>query len=261
MRAMLTWVIKLLMIPGIAGGMCLPVQGQLVSPNSPGGLAGTVVDQTGALIPQASVTASRSGAKPVTVISDNLGRFSIPGLTPGPYTVEASAPGFHPLTKPGVRVAPGAVQRLTLTLAIEIEAQQVVVTDSAVDASPGSNGSAVVMKSEDLRALSDDPDEMQTQLQAIAGADAETGAQLYLDGFSGGKLPPKSAIREIRINQNPYSAQYDTLGFGRIEIFTKPGADKLHGEYWMQGNDSPWNASTPSSARSHPTTRICSTAI
>ena len=63
--------------------------------------------------------------------------------------------------------------------------------------------------------------------------------------FSGGKLPPKSAIREIRINQNPYSAQYDTLGFGRIEIFTKPGTDKLHGEYWMQGNDSPWNAPNP----------------
>ena len=95
------------------------------------------------------------------------------------------------------------------------------------------------MKGDDLRALSDDPNEMQTELEAIAGADAETGAQLYVDGFSGGQLPPKSAIREIRINQNPYSAQYDSLGFGRIEIFTKPGADKLHGDYWMQGNDSP----------------------
>jgi hypothetical protein len=96
-----------------------------------------------------------------------------------------------------------------------------------------------------MRALSDDPSEMQTELEAIAGSDPETGTQLYVDGFSGGKMPPKSAIREIRINQNPYSAQYDSLGFGRIEIFTKPGADKLHGDYWMQGNNSPWNAPNP----------------
>jgi hypothetical protein len=145
----------------------------------------------------------------------------------------------------GVRVAPGAVERLTLTLAIATDQQQVVVTDSSVDTSPGSNGSSTVMKGDDMRALSDDPSEMQTELEAIAGSDPETGTQLYVDGFSGGKMPPKSAIREIRINQNPYSAQYDSLGFGRIEIFTKPGADKLHGDYWMQGNNSPWNAPNP----------------
>ena len=49
------------------------------------------------------------------------------------------------------------------------------------------------------------------------------GGQLYIDGFTAGQLPPKSSIREIRINQNPFSAEYDKLGYGRIEIFTKPG--------------------------------------
>ena len=56
------------------------------------------------------------------------------------------------------------------------------------------------------------------------------GGQIYIDGFTGGQLPPKSSIREIRINQNPFSAEYDRLGYGRIEIFTKPGTDKIHGE-------------------------------
>ena len=71
----------------------------------------------------------------------------------------------------------------------------------------------------------------QTDLQALAGPSAgPNGGQIYIDGFTGGQLPPKSSIREIRINQNPFSAEYDKLGYGRIEIFTKPGTDKYHGQ-------------------------------
>ncbi len=224
---------------------CWTARAQIVSPGTPAGIAGTIVDPTGAVIPQATVSASRLGTAAITVTSDRMGRFSINNLSPGNYDVEARAPGFHTFLKQGLRVAPGTVQRLTLTLVIEADQQQVVVSDSDLDTSPGSNASSITMKGDDLRALSDDPDEMQTQLEAIAGADPETGTQFYVDGFSGGKLPPKSSIREIRINQNPYSAQYDTIGFGRIEIFTKPGTDKLHGDLWMQGNDSPWNAPNP----------------
>jgi hypothetical protein len=43
-------------------------------------------------------------------------------------------------------------------------------------------------------------------------------------------MPPKESIREVRVNQNPFSAEFDKVGFGRIEIFTKPGADKYHGQ-------------------------------
>ncbi len=238
-------IVKLVALCGIVAGVRAPARAQLASPDSPGGITGTVADPTGAVIPQASVTVSRRGRPSASVPTDGLGRFSITGLAPGAYDIEARAAGFRTLLKQDIRVAPGAAQRLTLTLVIETDQQQVVVTDSTVDSSPGSNGGAIVMKGDDLRALSDDPDEMQTQLEAIAGADPETGTQLYVDGFSGGKLPPKSSIREIRINQNPYSAQYDTLGFGRIEIFTKPGTDKLHGDLWMQGNDSPLNSPNP----------------
>jgi hypothetical protein len=60
-----------------------------------------------------------------------------------------------------------------------------------------------------------------------------------------GQLPPKSAIREIRLNQNPYGAQYDKLGFGRIEIFTKPGTDKFHGQFYIQGNARQLNTGNP----------------
>src|SRR5579863_5097966 len=83
---------------------------QLVSPNSPGSIAGTVVDQTGAVIPQAAVTVSRPHAEPVTVQSDGLGQFTINSLAPGSYNVEAKAPGFRAFFRQGVRVAAGAAQ-------------------------------------------------------------------------------------------------------------------------------------------------------
>jgi len=81
---------------------------------------------------------------------------------------------------------------------------------------------------------------------ALAGAAAgPNGGQIYIDGFTGGQLPPKSSIREIRINQNPFAAQYDKLGYGRIEILTKPGTDKLHGSFMISGNDSAFNSLNP----------------
>ena len=82
----------------------------------------------------------------------------------------------------------------------------------------------------DLDALSDDPTQLATELQALAGNSAgPDGGQIYIDGFSSGQLPPKSSIREIRINSNPFSAEFDKLGYGRIEIITKAGSNKFSG--------------------------------
>jgi hypothetical protein len=220
-----------------------PVAG--ASSATTGGIAGSVTDPEGAVIPQAVVTLTRAGSAPVKTAADELGRYSVAGLAPGVYSVEASYDGFRTLRKDGVRVTSGAVVRLTLALQIEVAQQQVEVSGEDVDSSPEKNGGAIVLKGKDLDALSNDPDELQMQLQAIAASDPESGSQFYVDGFSGGKLPPKSSIREIRINQNPYSAQYDQLGFGRIEIFTKPGTDKLHGFVFTLGNDSAFNTRNP----------------
>ena len=76
----------------------------------------------------------------------------------------------------------------------------------------------------------DSPDDLAADLSALAGPSAgPTGGSIFVDGFSGGQLPPKESIREIRINQNPFSPEYDKLGYGKIEIFTKPGSDKYRG--------------------------------
>ena len=219
----------------------------LSAQNSTATLTGTVVDPTGAVIPGATVTLTPPGPKPapITATSDSSGSFTVNGLAPGAWTVSAAAPGFRSVHLDRIALQPGQTRRLTLTLVIQIQQQQVTVNADTPDSSPDKNGDAVIFKGRDLDALSDDPDELTQQLEAIAGADPDAGTQFYIDGFSGGRLPPKSAIREIRMNQNPYSAQYDQIGFGRIEIFTKPGADTWHGDLWNEDNDASFNSRNP----------------
>ena len=79
---------------------------------------------------------------------------------------------------------------------------------------------------------------MQSELEALAGPSAgPNGGQIYVDGFTAGQLPPKADILEIRINQNPFSAEYDKLGYGRIEITTRPGSSQFHGQVMGDLND------------------------
>src|SRR5208337_878823 len=133
-------------------------------------------------------------------------------------------------------------------MVVALEKQQITVKVSSANVSvqAENNASALIIKDKDLDALSDDPDELQSQLQALAGpAAGPNGGEIYIDGFTGGQLPTKSSIREIRVNQNPFSAQYDRLGYGRIEIFTKPGTDKWHGQGMGMFNDSALNSRNP----------------
>ncbi len=147
-----------------------------------------------------------------------------------------------------MNVTSGQTQELDVALQIQVEQQHIEVQEEAptVSVSPENSASTLVLKGKDLDALSDDPDELSSELQALAGPSAgPNGGQIYVDGFTAGQLPPKSAIREIRINQNPFSAEYDKLGYGRIEIFTKPGTDKYHGQLMMNGNSSAFNTQNP----------------
>lgn len=212
-------------------------------------IRGHVADQTGALIPNVAIEVDNAlGVKVATTTADALGVYTISGLAPGNYIVRATVTGFAPFASPTIAVAAGQTKRVAIAMAIEVEQQNVVVTDesSTVSVEAADNASSVVIKGKDLDALSDDPDELENELTALAGPSAgPNGGQIYIDGFTGGQLPPKSAIREIRINQNPFSAEFDHLGYGRIEILTKPGTDKLHGRVFMMGNDSATNTGSP----------------
>ena len=212
-------------------------------------LRGHIADQTGALIPGAKVTiANAAGVVVATTAADSAGAYSVNNLAPGGYMVRATYEGFAPFQSVTIPLAAGQAKRVDIAMAIEAEQQNVVVTDDSpsVNIEASGNSNAIVLKGKDLDALSDDPDELSSELSALAGPSAgPNGGQIYIDGFSGGQLPPKSAIREIRINQNPFSAEFDRIGYGRIEILTKPGTDKLHGQGFLQGNDKIFNTGNP----------------
>ncbi|MDE3200759.1 MAG: carboxypeptidase regulatory-like domain-containing protein [Acidobacteriota bacterium] len=229
--------------------MTLAAHAQTGNETGTGILHGHIADQTGAVIPQAEITITPVHGKAVAhVQADAAGEFEAKGLTPGDYIVDVTYAGFAPFTSKPISIAAGQSKRIDVEMAIEVTAQNVVVSDDTPEVSieGGSNASSVVIKGDALNALSDDPDELSNELSALAGPSAgPNGGQIYIDGFTGGQLPPKSAIREIRINQNPFSAEYDRLGYGRIEILTKPGTDKLHGRVFIMGNTSGLNTGNP----------------
>src|SRR5271154_5046276 len=209
---------------------------------------GLVADPENAVIPGATVTFTPATGKPLITKSQSDGTYVLRGVPSGTYTVTVTMQGFASFVKTGVKIATGQSLTLDTQMAIQEQKQEVNVTTSAAQVSvdADSNASATVLKGKDLDALSDDPDELSSELSALAGpAAGPNGGQIYVDGFTGGQLPPKSSIREIRINQNPFSAQYDRLGYGRVEVFTKPGTDKFHGQFNLQGITSALNTSNP----------------
>ncbi|HEX4756467.1 MAG TPA: TonB-dependent receptor [Terracidiphilus sp.] len=213
-----------------------------------GSIHGTVTDPTGAVIPASTITLSGADGTSKTATSGDAGAYAIEQVAPGHYTLSAAADGFAGMEPREVVITDGKAIMVNISLKLPEVTQQVTVSEQglSVDTSPDNNASAIVIKGKDLDALSDDPDELQNELNALAGpAAGPNGGQIYIDGFTGGQLPPKSSIREIRINQNPFSAQYDKLGYGRIEILTKPGTDKFHGSFMAMGNDSAFNSLNP----------------
>jgi uncharacterized membrane protein YgcG len=219
------------------------------APAAAASLRGHIADPSGALIPGATITITTpAGTVVKSATADSSGVYSVSGLAPGSYIVQSNVEGFAPFASQSIQLAAGQIKRVDISMALQVEQQSVTVTDDTpqVSVEAGGNTDAVTLKGKDLDALSDDPDELSNELTALAGPSAgPNGGQIYIDGFSGGQLPPKSAIREIRINQNPFSAEFDHIGYGRIEILIKPGTDKLHGMFFIQGNDKAFNTGNP----------------
>jgi hypothetical protein len=214
-----------------------------------GTVQGTVKDATGGIIRGASVTLANDAGTVQTAASGADGTYVFRNVAPGNYTISATSKGLQQANATIVSVT--ALQTASANL-ILVPAQQKEVVNvndtvaNTVNTDPANNQSAIVLSKEDIDALPDDPDDLQADLQALAGpAAGPGGSQIYIDGFTGGRLPPKESIREIRINSNPFSAEFDKLGYGRIQIFTKPGSDKFHGQGYYNISDGIWNSRNP----------------
>jgi len=212
-----------------------------------GTLRGRVADQFGGILIGATVTAADANGAEKTATTNEEGVYQFTGLAPGLYTVRVQSPGFALYENTTIQVSPGRSASLDITLEVAIAEEEVTVAGQApVSTEPENNAGAIVLRGADIEALPEDPDDLADALQALAGPSAgPNGGQIYIDGFTGGRLPPRESIREVRLNQNPFSAEYDRLGFGRIEILTKPGTDRFRGQAFFNFNDESLNSRNP----------------
>jgi hypothetical protein len=218
-------------------------------------LRGVVTDESGAVVPNATVTLSGPAGAQRNATTAGSGTYVFAGLMTGDYTVQASAPQLVLAQAQALTIRAGT-QTLNLRLTVASTVQQIVVEENAgpaVSTDAASNATATVLTGDDLNSLSDDPEDLQADLEALAGPSAGPGGgAIFIDGFSSGQLPPKESIREIRINQNPFSPEFDHLGLGRIEILTKPGSDKYHGSLNFNFANQFWNSRNPYSNEKAP---------
>jgi hypothetical protein len=220
-----------------------------------GTLKGVVTDESGGVVAGAKVTLTSSSGQVRETVSNKEGAYSFSNLAFDTYSVQGSAAQLT-LAEPAEVTLSSAAQILNLQLKVAEMHQQVNVGDQAGEAvttDSAGNASSVVLRGKDLDALGDDPEDLAADLQAMAGPSAgPNGGAFYIDGFSGGQIPSKDSILEVRINQNPFSPEYDTLGYGRIEILTKPGGEKFHGSLYDNFGDSFWNSRNPYAAEKAP---------
>jgi len=194
------------------------------------GLRGVITDELGATIVGATVTLTDAKGIEKNATTNGEGFYSFPNLLEGKYVLRASATGFAVSEEIEIEVRRSFTKTLDLTLKVTIEEQKVTIdAQTPLSTESTNNANQTLITGKDLDALPDDPDELAAALQALAGPSmGPNGGQIFVDGFSGGRLPPKESIREIRINQNPFAAENDQPS-GRIDILTRPGTDKLRG--------------------------------
>jgi hypothetical protein len=204
-------------------------------------LAVTVVDPTGGVLPTATVTVT--GAEPATqktpvqpVVASDKGVAIFEHLAPGLYTIQGEFTQFNPSILRDVRLKAGDNAR-TIVLTLKQVTESVTVTEDKQSAAADRSavGFGTTVTTDQVQALSDDPTELQRQIQNMAGPDSV----IRVDGFEGAPLPPKSQIKAIHITRDQFAAENHYAGGVFIDIVTQPGIGPPHGG--VNANDENWN--------------------
>ena len=225
----------------------------ILSAQAPSGFAvtGTVLDPHQATVLGAKVTLKRAdGAEVQSTSADSKGAFRFEGVPPGNYEVRIEQEGFRPAIA-RVRVGNQTPRPLTVALTLAAVRQEVTIggdDSTQVSATTSANLDTITMNRSALDSLPIfDQDYIATMSQFLdAGSVGTSGVTLIVDGVEATRAGVSaSAIQQVIINQNPYSAEYPTLGRGRIEIITKPGSSEYHGAFNFLFRDYHLNARDP----------------
>src|SRR5947209_5962046 len=208
-------------------------------------LRGTILDPSGAVIPEADVKVTQGGKVLGERKSDTTGNFSF-DLPAGDYRLEVSAPDFRPYTQ-NVRVTPNIRPlSISLSLAVVNAAVDVAPTEDHVSLEEDANLTSTSISGDTIKALPEDDDALMAQLQALAAGTGAAGstATFVVDGFSNGRVPPRDQIQQIIIDTNVFSAE-NAGGGPRIQIIKKPGTGPWSGNLNANFNDQFLNARGP----------------
>jgi len=207
------------------------------------------MDASGAAVP--ATVRLKGGEERKT---DETGVLVLPCVQPGEYTLLVKAPGFQDRELRQIKGGQeGELVAVELTVA---SVNAAVEVDAQTDTKSSPLDRATTLTAEQLKGLSNDPDEFRRQLLALAAAKGSQGNVIIsVDGFQeSSTIPPKDSIISVRTSPNPYTAelQYPVVDGGRLEITTKPGTRALHGSFFFNSSSSSFNASDPYSLSSAP---------
>ena len=208
-------------------------------------LRGRISDSSGAVIPGSKIKVLKGSDVIAEAITNTTGDFALE-LAAGEYQIEVSAPEFNPLRQE-IRVVAGmaplslslSIAAITQKLDVKETAEQAVTIDSDIPLT------TQTISGDQLADLPDNEDDLVAYLLQLAGMSGAAGsrATFFIDGFTGGRLPPKDQIQQIIIDNNPFSAESN--GGTRITIITRPGTAKWTGQFGGNANSSVFNARTP----------------
>ncbi len=178
--------------------------------------------------------------------TNNEGVAEFNGLTRNEFELSIHKDGFKSIEIDiDLRRSKTVTKRIVLKVA-EFNTSMDVNSNDSSGANMESFGGTRDLTLEEIESLPDDPEEMELRLRELAGIPISGNkVPIKVNGFSGGQLPPKEAIRQIRINKNIFSAQYEDASGGGIEIFTRSGVDQVSGGIGGEFMSSAFNARNP----------------
>ena len=202
----------------------------------------SVLDPSSAAVVGARVRINFAGGQEQIVETDARGEALFLKLAVGLYDLHVEATGFEPRDLKGSRLRAGN-NRTEVRLQVAGVKEELEVKEDEREKATDPRGKAftTVLTAEQIAALPDDPEEFEAAIRNMA----PPGATLRVNGFRGGKLPPKSQIREIRYRMNPYAAESHEAGFMSIDVTTKPGLASWHGSVNLGFRDEALNARNP----------------
>ena len=258
----------------LAGFLLCSVIASRAQSTTDGAIGGTVYDQNGAAIANATVLVRNNGTNAEqTIKTDNSGYYRVTKLQPAQYSVTVTADGFTTFKAPEVIVQVGSVTEISPKLtvgsseqSVSVSAEAPTINTTSADFAPTLNQIAVqnlpinggrwssfalltpsvVSDSNGFGLLSFRGISTLLNNNTVDGADNN---QAFFSEERGrtraGYSTPKIAVQEFQVNTSNYSAEYGRAAGGVINTVTKSGSNDIHGEAYFFDRDNDWGSMNP----------------